>query len=292
MGGLKDIRIRIASVKSTQKITSAMKMVAAARLRKSQEKITYLRPYANKLDQVLKNVHKNLEGDIENDLIKNRKPEKVLIVLVTSNRGLCGAFNANIVKEALQHINKDYGKQKQQNKVSLFAIGKKGADSLKFQHWQLEGENNEIFDDLSFKNTSVLAQHFMDLFTSGKYDRIEIIYNQFKNAAIQYVTTETFLPLSFEDDQKDKAAELDYIIEPNSQYLVQELIPKSLKIKMFKIILDSFTSEHGARMTAMHMATDNASDMIRDLSLHYNKARQSAITNELLDIVGGAEALK
>jgi len=291
MGGLKEIRIRIASVKSTQKITSAMKMVAAARLRKSQEKITYLRPYVNKLDQVLRSVHKNLEGDIENDLIKNRKPEKVLIVLVTSNRGLCGAFSANIVKEALKHIDKDYSKQKQQNKVSLFAIGKKGADSLKFKHWQLEGENNEIFDDLSFKNTSVLAQHFMDMFTSGKYDRIEIIYNQFKNAAIQYVTTETFLPLSFEDDQKDKAVELDYIIEPNSQYMVQELIPKALKIKMFKIILDSFTSEHGARMTAMHMATDNASDLIRDLSLHYNKARQSAITNELLDIVGGAEAL-
>ncbi len=292
MGGLKEIRTRITSVKSTQKITSAMKMVAAARLRKSQEKITRLRPYAEKLDQVLQNIQKTLEGDIENELIKSREPEKILMVLLTSNRGLCGAFNANIVKEALRHVNKEYSKQNQQNKVSFFAIGKKGADSLKSQHLQLEGENTEIFDDLSFKNTSALAEHFMELFTEGKYDRIEIIYNQFKNAAIQYVTTETFLPLSFDDDQKGSAASLDYIIEPDSQYLIRELIPKSLKIKVFKIIVDSYTSEHGARMTAMHMATDNASDLIKELSLHYNKARQSAITNEILDIVGGAEALR
>ncbi len=292
MAGLKEIRTRIASVKSTQKITSAMKMVAAARLRKSQEKITRLRPYAEKLDQVLQSIQKSLEGDIENELIKSREPGKVLIVLVTSNRGLCGAFNANIVKEALLRINKEYSKQHQQNKLSFFAIGKKGADSLKSKSLPLEGENIEIFDELSFKNTSDLAEHFMDLFTDGKYDRIEIIYNQFKNAAIQYVTTETFLPLSFEDDQKDKANSLDYIIEPDSEYLIQELIPKSLKIKMFKIIIDSYTSEHGARMTAMHMATDNASELIKDLSLTYNKARQSAITNEILDIVGGAEALR
>ena len=292
MAGLKEIRTRIASVKSTQKITSAMKMVAAARLRKSQEKITRLRPYAEKLDQVLHSIQKSLEGDIENELIKSREPEKVLMVLVTSNRGLCGAFNANIVKEALQRVNKDYSKQFQQNKVSFFAIGKKGADSLKSKSLQLEGENIEIFDELSFKNTSDLAEHFMNLFTDGKFDRIEIIYNQFKNAAIQYVTTETFLPLSFEDDQKDKANSLNYIIEPDSEYLIQELIPKSLKIKMFKIIIDSYTSEHGARMTAMHMATDNASELIKDLSLTYNKARQSAITNEILDIVGGAEALR
>ncbi len=292
MAGLKEIRTRIASVKSTQKITSAMKMVAAARLRKSQEKITRLRPYAEKLDQVLQSIQKSLEGDIENELIKSREPGKVLIVLVTSNRGLCGAFNANIVKEALLRINKEYSKQHQQNKLSFFAIGKKGADSLKSKSLPLEGENIEIFDELSFKNTSDLAEHFTDLFTDGKYDRIEIIYNQFKNAAIQYVTTETFLPLSFEDDQKDKANSLDYIIEPDSEYLIQELIPKSLKIKMFKIIIDSYTSEHGARMTAMHMATDNASELIKDLSLTYNKARQSAITNEILDIVGGAEALR
>jgi F-type H+-transporting ATPase subunit gamma len=292
MAGLKEIRIRIASVKSTQKITSAMKMVAAARLRKSQEKITRLRPYANKLDEVLHSIQKALEGDIKSELIRAREPEKILIVLVTSNRGLCGAFNVNALKEALRLVREKYSSQNQNNKVSFFAIGKKGADSLNSLQIKTEGVNFEIFDDLTFKNTTDLTEHFIQLFTDGTYDRIEMVYNQFKNAAIQHVITETFLPLSFEEEQKENGPVLDYIIEPNSEYLIQELIPKSLKIKMFKIIIDSFTSEHGARMTAMHQATDNASDLIRELSLHYNKARQSAITKEILDIVGGAEALR
>lgn len=292
MAGLKEIRVRIASVKSTQKITSAMKMVAAARLRKSQEKITRLRPYADKLGQVLHSIQKALEGDIKSELIRTREPEKVLIILVTSNRGLCGAFNVNALKEATRVVREKYSNQDKNKKVSYFAIGKKGADSLKSWHLKTEGINTEIFDDLTFKNTTELAEHFMQLFTDGTYDRIEVVYNQFKNAAIQHVVTETFLPLSFEEEQKDTGPVLDYIIEPNSEYLIQELIPKSLKIKMFKIIIDSFTSEHGARMTAMHQATDNASDLIRELSLHYNKARQSAITKEILDIVGGAEALR
>jgi F-type H+-transporting ATPase subunit gamma len=292
MAGLKEIRTRIASVKSTQKITSAMKMVAAARLRKSQDKIIRLRPYANKLDEILASIQKSLEGEIENVLIQDREPNKVLIVLVTSNRGLCGAFNSNAIKLALHLARETYGEQLKNNNLSFYAIGKKGADFLQLKKYLIEEINYEVFEELSFENIAVLAQQFIDQYVEGKFDRIEFVYNQFRNAAIQDVITEKFLPLEISEEEGNTRKFIDYIFEPDQKFLVENLIPKSLKIKMFKIILDSFTAEHGARMTAMHQATDNAIELISELTLYYNQARQAAITKELLDIVGGAEALR
>ncbi len=292
MAGLKEIRTRIASISSTRKITSAMKMVAAAKLRKSQDKIIQLRPYANKLDEILINVQKSLEGEMDNPLIQDRKPEKVLIVLVTSNRGLCGAFNANATKKAVSLAKETYSEQLKNGNLSFFAIGKKGADFLTSKKYQLAEVNNDIFNNLDFENAGNIAQQLMDQFVEGKFDRIEFVYNQFKNAAVQNLLTETFLPLKLEEKEEKPSKYFDYIIEPDENYLVQNLIPKSLKIKVFKILVDSYTSEHGARMTSMHQATDNANELIREMSLHYNKARQAAITKELLDIVGGAEALQ
>ena len=292
MAGLKEIRTRIASISSTRKITSAMKMVAAAKLRKSQDKIIQLRPYANKLDEILINVQKSLEGEMDNPLIQDRKPEKVLIVLVTSNRGLCGAFNANATKKAVSLAKETYSEQLKNGNLSFFAIGKKGADFLTSKKYQLAEVNNDIFNNLDFENAGNIAQQLMDQFVEGKFDRIDFVYNQFKNAAVQNLLTETFLPLKMEEKEEKPSKYFDYIIEPDENYLVQNLIPKSLKIKVFKILVDSYTSEHGARMTSMHQATDNANELIREMSLHYNKARQAAITKELLDIVGGAEALQ
>ena len=292
MAGLKEIRTRIASISSTRKITSAMKMVAAAKLRKSQDKIIQLRPYANKLDEILINVQKSLEGEMDNPLIQDRKPEKVLIVLLTSNRGLCGAFNANATKKAVSLAKETYSEQLKNGNLSFFAIGKKGADFLTSKKYQLAEVNNDIFNNLDFENAGNIAQQLMDQFVEGKFDRIEFVYNQFKNAAVQNLLTETFLPLKLEEKEEKPSKYFDYIIEPDENYLVQNLIPKSLKIKVFKILVDSYTSEHGARMTSMHQATDNANELIREMSLHYNKARQAAITKELLDIVGGAEALQ
>ena len=292
MAGLKEIRTRIASVKSTQKITSAMKMVAAARLRKSQEKIIRLRPYANKLDEILASIQKSLEGEIENVLIQDREPNKVLIVLVISNRGLCGAFNSNAIKRALHLARETYGEQMKNNNLTFYAIGKKGADFLQLKKYLIEKINYEVFEELSFENIAVLAQQLIDQYVEGKFDHIEFVYNQFRNAAIQDVITEKFLPLEISEEEGNARKFIDYIFEPDQKFLVENLIPKSLKIKMFKIILDSFTAEHGARMTAMHQATDNAIELIRELTLYYNQARQAAITKELLDIVGGAEALR
>ena len=292
MAGLKEIRTRIASVTSTRKITSAMKMVAAAKLRKSQDKIVQLRPFANKLDEILSNVRRSLEGEIENPLIQDRQPEKVLIVLVTSNRGLCGALNSNAIKKALSQAKETYSEQFKKGNLSFYAIGKKGADYLNLYKYQVVDINNEIYDHLDFESAADLAQKFMNQFVEGEFDRIDFVYNQFKNAAVQNVLAETFLPLSIEEEAEKPTKNFDSIIEPDENYLVQNLIPRSLKTKLFKILLDSYTSEHGARMTSMHQATDNANDLIRELSLHYNKARQASITKELLDIVGGAEALK
>lgn len=291
MAGLKEIRTRIASVSSTRKITSAMKMVAAAKLRKAQDKIVQLRPYANKLDEILFNVKNSLEGEMDNPLIQERAPEKVLIVLVTSNRGLCGAFNSNAIKRALRLANETYGEQLNKGNLSFFTIGKKGTDYLNLYKYPVVEVDNEVFNHLDFESSAEIAQKLMDQFVEGEYDRIVFVYNQFKNAAVQILMADTFLPLKLEEEE-NPTKQLDYIFEPDENYLVQNLIPKSLKIKVFKILIDSFTSEQGARMTSMHQATDNANDLIRDLSLHYNKARQAAITKELLDIVGGAEALR
>ncbi len=292
MAGLKEIRTRIASVKSTRQITQAMKMVAAAKLRKNQEKILMLRPYANKLEEVMNSIREGLENDIENPLLQSRPPEKVLLILVTSNRGLCGAFNNNAIMKALDIAVSQYGSQWKQKQVSFFAIGKKGADYLRSKRYPLEGQNTEIFDKLDFAGAVKLSGHFVDLFLSGKYDRIDFVYNQFKNAAVHILTHETFLPVGEKNHEGKSGKNLDYIFEPDRDELVNELIPKTLKIQFYKVLLDSFSAEHGARMTAMHQATDNANELIKELTLHYNKARQAAITKEILDIVGGAEALR
>jgi F-type H+-transporting ATPase subunit gamma len=284
MANLKEIRNRITSVSSTMQITSAMKMVSAAKLKKAQDAITAMRPYAEKLTELLQNLSATLEGEIGGDYTKQREIKKVLIVTITSNRGLCGAFNSNIIKEAKIISDKFQGAE-----TTIFAIGKKGEDALKKTNKVL-GQNNAVFDNLTFENVSVIADDLIQKFTSGEYDRIELVYNQFKNAATQIVKTEQFLPLA--PIQKGTAIAGDYLFEPSKEEIVLTLIPKSLKTQLYKAIRDSFASEHGARMTAMHKATDNATELRNQLKLTYNKARQAAITNEILEIVGGAEALK
>jgi F-type H+-transporting ATPase subunit gamma len=293
MANLKIIRTRITSVKSTRQITSAMKMVAAAKLRKAQDKIVRLRPYANKLHEILVGVTQSLV-DTEEDNVYGRKssPEKVLVIVITSNRGLCGGFNANVIKEARRVIAEKYNDQYNKGNLWFIAIGKKGFDYLRKQKQNIQQEENHLFNALTFENVSVVAEKVMQGFVSGKFDRVDLIYNQFKNAAVQNLTNEIFLPVETIPVDKKTATVLDYIYEPTKEEIVKELIPKSLKIQFYKAVLDSFVAEHGARMTAMHKATDNASQMIKDLTLQYNKARQASITNQILEVVSGAEALK
>jgi F-type H+-transporting ATPase subunit gamma len=293
MANLKIIRTRITSVKSTRQITSAMKMVAAAKLRKAQDKIVRLRPYANKLHEILVGVTQSLV-DTEEDNVYGRKssPEKVLVIVVTSNRGLCGGFNANVIKETRRVIAEKYNDQYNKGNLWFIAIGKKGFDYLRKQKQNILQEENHLFNALTFENVSVVAEKVMQSFVAGKFDRVDLIYNQFKNAAVQNLTNEIFLPVETIPSDKKTATVIDYIYEPTKEEIVKELIPKSLKIQFYKAVLDSFVAEHGARMTAMHKATDNASQMIKDLTLQYNKARQASITNQILEVVSGAEALK
>ena len=284
MANLKEIRNRIASVKSTMQITSAMKMVSAAKLKKAQDAITAMRPYANKLTELLQGLSQGLDGDAGGAYSDNREVKKVLLVAITSNRGLCGAFNSNILKECVSLYQGKYGDKQ----VDFVTIGKRGDDILT-KKYTVVSNHNQIFDTLTFDNVSKIAQELMDRFTEGEYDRIELIYNRFKNAATQIVITEQFLPIA--PAEEVDAVPMDYIFEPSEEEIVEQLIPKSLKTQIFKAIRDSFASEHGARMTAMHKATDNASELKDQLTLTYNKARQAAITGEILEIVGGAEAL-
>ena len=285
MANLKEIRNRIGSVSSTMQITSAMKMVSAAKLKKAQDAITAMRPYAEKLTELLQNVSSTLDGDAGGEFTAQREINKVLLVVITSNRGLAGAFNTNVIKQAKEVADSYAGKQ-----VDIFPIGKKGNDALAKTH-TVHAHHNAIFDNLTFEHVSTIAETLIEKFTSGEYDMIEIIYNQFKNAATQIVQTEQFLPLA--PVKSDVPASTgDYIFEPSKEEIVLTLIPKSLKTQLYKAIRDSFASEHGARMTAMHKATDNATELRNQLKLTYNKARQAAITNEILEIVGGAEALK
>ena len=283
MANLKEIRNRIASIKSTMQITSAMKMVSAAKLKKAQSAIVHMRPYANKLTELLQNLSANAE-DIESPYIVNREIKQVLLVSITSNRGLCGGFNANIVKETIQEAKTNFADKK----VDLVTIGKRGHDILA-KHFNVIANYNDVFDQLTFAYVNTIAKKLMQLFVDGNYDKIEIIYNQFKNAATQIIKVEPFLPIESIDNKKD--SNNNYIFEPNEKIIVTELIPKSLKLQLYKAIRDSFASEHGARMTAMHKATDNATELRDELLLSYNKARQAAITNEILEIVAGAEAL-
>ena len=285
MANLKEIRNRISSVSSTMQITSAMKMVSAAKLKKAQDAITAMRPYAEKLTELLQNVSATLDGDAGGEYTTQREINKVLLVSITSNRGLAGAFNTNVIKQTKEVADSYAGKQ-----VDIYAIGKKGNDILRKSISVIENKS-DIFDNLTFDNVALIADSLTEKFIAGDYDKIEIIYNQFKNAATQIVQVEQFLPLA--PIQSDVPASTgDYIFEPSKEEIVLTLIPKSLKTQLYKAIRDSFASEHGARMTAMHKATDNATDLRNQLKLTYNKARQAAITNEILEIVGGAEALK
>jgi F-type H+-transporting ATPase subunit gamma len=285
MANLKEIRNRISSIGSTIKITSAMKMVSAAKLKKAQDAIIQMRPYANKLTELLQNLSASLNSDEGGIYTKTKKVNHVLIVAITSNRGLCGGFNSSIIKQIKNiAITKYEGKE-----ITLLTIGKKGNDLLS-KEFNIYKNESDIFDDLTFKNVTGIAEDLMLKFSDGSFDKIELVYNRFKNAATQIMTEEQYLPIVPPDS--DKSSNTDYIFEPSKQEIVKGLIPKSLKIQLFKAIRDSFASEHGARMTAMHKATDNATELRDELLLKYNKARQAAITNEILEIVGGAEALK
>lgn len=262
-----------------------MKMVSAAKLKKAQDAITAMRPYAEKLTELLQNVSATLDGDAGGEFTAQREVNNVLIVVITSNRGLAGAFNSNVIKQAKELADSYAGKQ-----VDFLAIGKKANDFFRKSHNVIDNKS-EVFDELTFENVSEIAQELTDKFTSGQYDKIELVYNQFKNAATQIVQVEQFLPLA-PIQSEVPASTGDYIFEPSKEEIVLTLIPKSLKTQLYKAIRDSFAAEHGARMTAMHKATDNATELRNQLKLTYNKARQAAITNEILEIVGGAEALK
>jgi F-type H+-transporting ATPase subunit gamma len=297
MANLKEVRIRIASVQSTQQITSAMKMVAASKLRRAQNAILQMRPYAAKLKEILQNLSASLDVSDDSSIYSEmRVPNKVLIVVIASNRGLCGAFNANVIKKANNLIHEKYQNQYESGNLSLVTIGKKVSEFFgKKEGYNVLEVHDEIYNDLTFEKVSVIAENLMDSFEDKKFDRIEVIYNQFKNAASQILTTEQFLPvekIEADETETGKHENVDYIFEPDKGEIVHDLIPKSLKIQLYKAILDSNASEHGARMTAMHKATDNAQELLKDLNLAYNKARQAAITNEILEIVSGAEALK
>jgi F-type H+-transporting ATPase subunit gamma len=293
MANLKAIRIRISSVKSTRQITSAMKMVSAAKLRRAQDKIVRLRPYASKLHEILVGLsHSLADAEVENVYGRVSEPGKILIIVITSNRGLCGAFNSNVIKETRRIVAEKYSDQFSKGDLTFLTIGKKGYDYLKKQNVKMLPEQNGLFNNLTFDNVAVVAEDIMAEFVSGKYDKVELIYNQFKNAAVQNLVEEQFLPVETVNDGTNNTVSTDYIYEPTQEEIVKELIPKSLKIQFYKAVLDSFVAEHGARMTAMHKATDNATGMIRDLTLLYNKARQAAITNQILEVVSGAEALK
>jgi F-type H+-transporting ATPase subunit gamma len=288
MANLKEIRTRISSVQKTKQVTAAMKMVSAAKLKKAQDAIVQIRPFADKLQEILSNLTGSLANSDDNLYGVERKPEKVLLVAITSNKGLCGGFNANVIKQVTILAGTTYQEQNQRGLLYILAIGKQGFEILK-KTYNVVGEYNHVYDNLNFENVSAISSLVMEEFVNGKYDRVELVYNQFKNAGVQILTTEQFLPVVQPEEEMN--SQMEYIFEPNQEEILGELIPKSLKTQFFKAMLDSFASEHGARMTAMHKATDNASDLIQDLNLTYNKARQAAITNEILEIVSGANAL-
>ena len=294
MASLKEIRDRKASVASTMQITSAMKMVSAAKLKKAQNAIVQFRPYANKLKEILASVGDSMKDDEDNVYAVQRDKERILLVLITSNRGLCGAFNSNAIKATIHRALTQFGNQMMAKQVDYIAIGKKGADFLRKKGYNVIFDGSDIFDDLTFDRIATVANMIMGLFTDLEYDHVDVIYNRFKNAGTQILTEEQFLPIQVDElTKEDKtSANVNYIFEPSKEYIVQELIPRSLKLQFYKAILDSHASEHGARMIAMHKATDNATELLKELSLQFNKARQASITNEILEIVGGAEALK
>lgn len=297
MANLKEMRLRIVSVKSTQQVTRAMKMVSAAKLRKAQDAIIQIRPYAEKLHDILVNLTVQLgSSDFDNKYSAHKETRKILIIAITSNRGLCGGFNSNVVKKVEELLGTTYENFYQSGLVDIISIGKKGVDGLKSKNLPVTSSINQLYEGLNYSTAEVVAQGLMDAFSNGEYDRIELVYNQFKNAAVQKLVVEQFLPVEIKGkkpvNQDVHHYFNNYYFEPNVADIMETIIPKSLKIQFFKAILDSVASEHGARMTAMHKATDNASELIRDLNLQYNKARQATITDEILEIVSGANALK
>ena len=295
-GSLKEVRERISSVKNTQQITKAMKMVAASKLRRAQMAIQQMRPYADKLNQMLRNILSNLDGDASSKYGEQRQVEKACMVIVTSNRGLCGAFNSNVIKEAVATIDEKFGEVRANGNLTLLCIGKRGYDYFRkrYKDCSYITDYVELFDDLSFDNIQKVAQRLMDSFVEKEFDAVDVAYGQFKNAAMQYSRSVQFLPVEKLESEGDSNNKLkaDYIFEPSQEGLLQHLVPSILQTTFQKFLLDTHASEHGARMTAMDKATENAEELLRDLKISYNKARQEAITKEILEIVGGAAALE
>ena len=299
MANLKEVRTRINSVNSTMQITSAMKMVSASKLRKSQNAILALRPYASKLYEIMQNLSAATQTSTEGVYTKihkeNIEDEKILIIPVASNKGLCGVFNVNVLRETLNALKEDYKVQYEKGNVDILCISRKVEETLKFRKYRVIGNENELLDKLSYENAVTFAEKLMSDFVEEKYDRIIFIYNQFKNAGSQILVKEQYLPIvssrPMSEDDKFSNNDIEYIFQPSKEEILNSLIPKSLKLQLYKILLDSFTSEHGARMVSMTQATDNAAELLKELNLSYNKARQGAITNEIIEIVSGADAL-
>ena len=292
MPSLKEVKSRILSVTSTQQITKAMKMVAAAKLRKAQDNIIQMRPYAQKLMEILQNVSAGNDGDVQNPYGDNRTPEKVLVVVITSDKGLCGPFNSNVFKASLQLIKESYGDVQKAGNLTIMPIGKRSLDFFRKRDYQVVDDYAMLFSSLTFNAVREAAEHAMEHFVAGDYDRVDLVYNEFKNVATQILRTEQFLPIAApEAEDEEVVVSSDYIYEPSKTEIIEDLIPKSLKIQFYKALLESNAAEHGARMTAMDKATENAGELLKELRLTYNRTRQAAITKEILEIVAGAEAL-
>ncbi|OYU65250.1 MAG: ATP synthase F1 subunit gamma [Cytophagaceae bacterium BCCC1] len=291
MASLKEVRNRITSVNSTMQITKAMKMVAAAKLRRAQDRIIQMRPYAKKLNELIAQVSQGTEVGASSPYTQVREVKNVLIVMVTSDRGLCGAFNTNVIKAAVAFINENYPVQLEKGNVSVLSLGKKGSEAFTRRGIKVDNEFTDIFQRLSFDTAKEAAEKVMAAFAEGTYDEVVLVYNEFKNVATQIIRTEKILPLVSEQTE-EKTSNTDYIFEPSEEEIILELIPKAIKLSVFKAVLDSNASEHGARMTAMDKATENGGELLKALKIEYNRSRQAAITKEILEIVGGAEALK
>ncbi len=291
MANLKEVRNRITSVSSTQQITKAMKMVSAAKLKRATNAIVQMRPYADKLNEILANLSVSLE-DAASPYMQVREPVRILVIAVTSNRGLAGAFNTNVIKAANNLVASRYSNQLRANNVSVVAIGRKAQEYYERRKYNVVGNNNELYTELNFENTSLITEAIMQGYVNGDYDRVDLVYNRFRNAAVQFVVSEQLLPVAKPDKKEAvKTVQVDYILEPSQEEIVEQLIPKNIKVQLYKAVLDSHASEHGARMTAMDKATENAGDLLKALKLSYNQARQAAITTELTEIVSGAAAL-
>lgn len=291
MANLKEVRTRIQSVKSTQQITKAMKMVAASKLRRAQDAILQMRPYVKKLYGILENAIVSLDGDHQSAYSTERDVKKVLLVVITSDRGLCGAFNTNAIKTGLSLIKENYAEQERDKQLWILPLGKKAYEFFSKRDYQVIDNFYQIFGDLSFDKSKEAAEFIMQGFLEGDFDKVELVYNEFKNVATQILRAEQFLPLIQEEKEEDIKTSTDYIFEPSIEYIIQDMIPKTLKVQLYKAVLESNASEHGARMTAMDQATENAGELLKDLKLVYNRSRQAAITTEILEIVSGAEAL-